>query len=95
MTARGQWNRQRHNVPRSNNNNSNNPAPSNNNNSNSHRHNNRPSKSNLRESVAAPPRYWRYLTQMHNCNLECPRKQQQQHSNSHPTSHPLRLHPRA
>jgi hypothetical protein len=58
MTARGQCNRLRHNVPRSNNNNSNNLAPSNNsNNSNSHRHNYRPSKSNLKESVAAPPKY--------------------------------------
>jgi hypothetical protein len=57
MTARGQCNRQRHNVPRSNNNNSNNLGPSNNsNNSNSRRHNYRPSKSNLKESVAAPPK---------------------------------------
>jgi hypothetical protein len=57
MTVRGQWHRQRHNLLRSNNNISIYLAPSNNNNSNSHRHNNRPSKSNPKESVAAPPRY--------------------------------------
>ncbi len=57
MTVRGRWRRQRHTVPRNNNSNNNLDPSNNNNNSNSHRHNNCPSRSNLKESVAAPPRY--------------------------------------